>query len=217
MSDTVRFGGVHLTKAPNRGSKVGTAVLVVLVVGGGLGGSWFWSNEAAQVEQLSKRGPLALPAAYVLTWKGASEKTEEPLRDALEHGEPRLRAQSAKALATLRRRENVAFLGDSAVNDPEESVRLAAVVALGQNGETNAQPFLQQALEDSSIPVQSAACRAAGKLRLTALIPHLIERLKHHDGDLLRAAREGLEEFTPEGISFEFDPGRWQKWYEEGR
>ncbi len=211
---------IHQSRSPNRGSKLGTAILVVLLLGGGGSGTWFWRDRDGLVRHVRERDRLAVPAAWVLslqTVEGVTPWAEEAraaLKKSLEAGEPWLRRASARALGTARRVDVVPFLGAAAVRDEEAAVRAAAVQGLGVNGEPSARSYVEAALRDPEAEVRKAACRAVGALGLDRLIPLVIEQLYDSDTGVRRAAVEGLEAFMPDGNSFGGDADHWRRWYE---
>lgn len=209
------FGQVHLSKKSRAGSKLGSAVFVLALLGAGGGGYFFYTDEPALVRHVAEQDDFAVPAAWVLWYRGAPAEAVEPLRTGLEGGSVALKKACAAALATRKDPENTIWLGAAASEDSDAGVRAAALDALGDNGDPNVDRYLVPAFDDPSLEVLQAACRAVGKLGLMRFVPRLIGLLSHPKGDVQRAAKEALESFTPEGQSFGFDPMEWKKWYEE--
>lgn len=204
---------VH-TSGSNRGSRFGTALLVVVLAVAGWGFHGFWTDRPGLIQHVAERDGLALPAAWALARQGVPEEASGPLREALEKGDPRLRAAAAKALGTRKDRGDVPFLGDAAINDAEPSVRAAALRAIGAIGDGTAGRFVERALDDASGDVQVAACEAVAGCQLQRFIPQLIDHLKHYDANIQRAAKAALESFTGPDESYGFDPAEWSNWYQ---
>lgn len=204
----------HITRQPNRGSKLLTAVLLVVVIAGLGGGGVFWMDQARLIEHVAQRDSLAVPAAFALRHQGPPEDARQPLLAALERGEPSLRAAAARALGAYRSRDLVTDLGKAAVSDADPSVRVAALEGLDQTGESNGISFVKQALVDPSDDVKAAACGAVAGMKLYECIPDLIDFLESQHVGLRRSAKRALDRFLPEGQeSFEMSREAWTSWY----
>lgn len=214
MNETGRFS-IHSSGRSRHGSKVLTAIFVTVVVVGGGAAGVFWSDTPRLVKHVAERDKLAVPAAWVLRQQGPPEEAREPLKAALELGEPRLRAAAARALGAYRQRDLVAELGKAATTDADAGVRAAAVEGLGAIGESNGARWVKAALRDSSPDVQAAACGAAADLALLECVPELIDFLESTHIRLRQGAKRALDRFLPEGESSrEFDRAGWTIWYE---
>lgn len=206
---------VHVTNPGRRGSKVFTVLFGGAIVAFGVGGYWFYSNTAGQIEHVRARDRLAAISAQVLGARGVPPEAEAPLLEALEEGEPALRAAAARALGTMKKDEHVALLGGR-VSDPSPLVRLAAIEALERNDHPMlAARWLEPALADPVDQVKVAACRAVAALGLRHLHPPLIGLLAYPERKVNTAAREALEKLA--GTTYGTDPIRWAEHFERGR
>lgn len=207
---------VHTTGAGNRGSKLFTLLFggAIVLVGGG--GYWFYSDTDGQIGHVRARDRLATISAHALGMRGVPAQAEQPLLDALEQGDPPLRAASARALGTLGKEEMVAFLGNRATTDPVAEVRVAALEALTQNGVAMpSSRWLGQALSDRDDKVKVAACRAVGELGLEHLAFDVIPHLNYHERKVVAAAQAALEKLS--GTTCGTDTLAWNKLFEERR
>lgn len=213
MNQSGRFA-IHSSGRSKHGSKLLTAVLVTVVVVGGGAAGLFWSDTPRLVKHVAERDKLAVPAAWVLRQQGPPEEAREPLKEALELGEPRLRAAAARALGAYRKRDLVAELGKAVTTDADAGVRAAAAEGLGMIGESNGGPWVKAALRDSSPDVQAAACGAVADLVLLECVPTLIDFLESQHIPLRQGAKRALDRFLPEGESSrEFSREDWTLWY----
>lgn len=206
---------VHITSPGRRGSKLFTLAFGGLIVSVGVGGYWFYTNTPGQIEHVRSRDRLATISAQVLTARGVPPEAEAPLLEALEHGEPALRAAAARALGSLQKEEHVALLGGR-TTDSSPIVRVAAIEALERNGNGMlAGRWLEPALGDPVDIVKVAACRAVAALGLRHLHPGLIGLLAHNDRKVNNAAREALEKLS--GTTYGMDQIRWGEHFSQGR
>lgn len=209
---------VHSSGRSRHGSKILTALLVTVVVVGGGAAGVFWSDTPRLIKHVAERDKLAVPAAWVLRQQGPPEEAREPLKAALEEGEPRLRAAAARALGAYRKRDLVAELGKSLTTDADAGVRAAAAEGLGMIGESNCMPYVRLALEDSSPDVRASACVAVADLVMLDCVPTLINFLESNHIPLRQNAKRALDRFLPEGEeSRDFSRERWTLWYESAR
>ncbi|MBX3470228.1 MAG: HEAT repeat domain-containing protein [Planctomycetes bacterium] len=207
----------HSSGRRGHGSKLLTAVFLIVGVVGVGGAIAFWSDRKRLVKHVAERDHLAVPAAWVLGVQGPPPEAREPLVAALEQGEPRLRAAAARALGAYKKRDVVAELGRAAVKDEAPAVRAAAVEALGTVGESNGRTFVERAFHDDALEVRLAACDAVASLHMVDHVPTLVGLLASTDLKLRQAAKRALDRFLPEGdASFEFDQRAWLEWYHRG-
>ncbi|MCO5168598.1 MAG: HEAT repeat domain-containing protein [Planctomycetes bacterium] len=208
---------VHSSGRGRRGSKLLTAAFLVVGVVGVGGAVAFWSDRKRLVEHVARRDHLAVPAAWVMSLQGPPSEAREPLVEALEKGEPRLRAAAARALGAYGKRDLVAELGRAAVADDAPDVRRAAVEALGAVGESNGRSFVERALHDEAPGVRAAACDAVASIGMVDCIPTVVGFLGSTDLDLRQSAKRALDRFLREGEpSHEFDQKAWLEWYHRG-
>lgn len=197
-----------------RASKVvtGAFLLVVAVLVGGA--VVFWFDQPKLVQHVQKKDDLAVLACQVLSLQGAPESARMPLIEALEAGQPSLRAAAAKALGSRRAHDDVPYLGKAATHDVEAKVRAAACEGLGVVGEGYAREWLRFAIDDPDLDVQAAACLAVGQCKVAELAPYLIEKVESTHPPLKKKAINGLQLFLGPG---EFDPGgdrrKWNDWW----
>lgn len=214
MNQTGRFS-IHSSGSSKKGSKLLTALFVIVIVVGGGAAAAFWSDTPRLIKHVAERDKLAVPAAWVLRQQGPPEEAREPLKAALEQGEPRLRAAAARALGAYRKRDLVAELGKSVTTDSDPSVRAAAAEGLGMIAESNCAQWIRAALEDRSPDVQAAACGAVADLVMFEEIPTLIGFLESGHIPLRQGAKRALDRFLKEGEeSREFDRQNWTLWYQ---
>lgn len=197
-----------------RASKVvtGLFLLVVAVLVGGA--VVFWFDQPKLVQHVQKRDDLAVLACQVLSLQGAPESARMPLIEALELGQPSLRAAAAKALGSRKAHDDVPYLGKAATKDAEAKVRAAACEGLGVVGEGYAREWLRFAIDDPDLDVQAAACLAVGQCKVLELAPYLIEKVDSTHPPLKKKAINGLQLFLGPG---EFDAGgdrrAWHDWW----
>lgn len=204
----------HITTPPRRGSKLLTAVFLVVLIAGGAGAALFWTDQPRLIDHVAKRDHLALPAAMALRYQGPPPDARAPLLAAMELGEPRLRAAAARALGNYRARDLVNDLGKASVSDGDPAVRAAALEALDVTADSSAVSFVRRGLDDESDEVKAAACGAVAGLMMYECIPILIDFLASQDVTLRRSAKRALDRFLPEGQeSFEMSREAWTTWY----
>jgi HEAT repeat protein len=204
------------TTGTKKGSKLLTAVLVIVLLAVVGGATVFWTDRDALIKHVKDADHLAVPACIVIRLQGKPPaELEEPLCALLHHQEPRLRAEAARTLGHYKSRGLVVNLGNAATADAEPAVRAAAVEGLEVTAETNAIPYVRQALNDPAATVRAAACSAVGAYQLSDCIPTLIAYLEDQDVELHTAAKRALDTFLTENEeSMELDRHRWQLWYE---
>jgi HEAT repeat protein len=214
MTQSARFS-VHSSGRSKHGSKLLTAIFAIVIVVGGGGAYLFWSDTPKLIKHITERDNLAPAAAWVLRQQGPPEEAREPLKAALELGDPKLRAAAARALGAYRKRDLVAELGKSVTTDSDPGVRAAAAEGLGMISESNCAPWIRAALDDSSPDVQAAACGAVADLVLLDCVPKLIDFLESRHIPLRQGAKKALDRFLPAGEeSREFSRESWTLWYE---
>ncbi len=197
-----------------RASKVVTGAFLLVVatlVGGAV---VFWFDQKKLVKHVAEKDDLAVLACQVLSLQGAPESARMPLIEALETGQPSLRAAAAKALGSRKAHDDVPYLGKAATRDTEAKVRAAACEGLGVVGEGYAREWLRFAIDDPDLDVQAAACLAVGQCKVLELAPYLIEKVDSTHPPLKKKAINGLQLFLGPG---EFDAGgdrrQWNDWW----
>jgi hypothetical protein len=202
---------VHRSKRTSQIVTGAFLVVVAVLVGGAV---VFWFDQPKLVQHVQKKDDLAVLACQVLAMQGAPESARMPLIEALETGQPSLRAAAAKALGSRRSHEDVPYLGKAATRDAEAKVRAAACEGLGVVGEGYAREWLRFAIDDPDLDVQAAACLAVGQCKVLELAPYLVEKVDATHPPLKKKAINGLQLFLGPG---EFDPGgdrrKWHDWW----
>lgn len=205
---------VHVSGGSRRGSKLFTIVFLGAILGVAGLGVWFYRDTPGQIRHVTERDGLAVMSAFALAMRGVPAEAEQPLLQALERGEPALRAASARALATTHKDDFVAHLGARATTDSAVEVRVAAVEALGELGNGMlAARWISPALDDPADKVKIAACRAVAKLGLGHLAYEVIPLLQHSNRLVINASQEALEKLS--GTTRGTDPIAWRQVFEE--
>jgi len=121
-----------------------------------------------------------------------NQQAIEPLRSALKDTNAFVRSAALEALglmrATAASKDIVALLH----NDPQDSVRQSAAVALNYVGDSTTVPDLIDALKDKSDGTRFAAANALGSLRATSAIPALTDGLKDKNPGMRRSCLNSL-------------------------
>jgi HEAT repeat protein len=212
---TQRYEQVHITKKSKFGAHLGTALLVIVVLGVGGFGHYFYNDDPGLLKHVTDRDELSVFAALVYSRKGVPEAAVNPLRDGLEKGSDSFKKACARALGARKNKDMTAFLGHAATHDVDASVRAAMVDAMAENGDVNIGQFLDKLVQETDSRVRIAVARLIGKLKLDRYIPTLIDMVgaSSMDADTARVAKEALDSFLGDGRSFGFNASEWNKWY----
>ncbi len=215
---TQRFNNqqVHITKKSKLGAHLGTALLVVVVLGAAGYGHYFYNDDAGLLKHVKQQDELSVFAAYVYSHKGVPDPAVIPLRDGLEKGSDSFKKACARALGKRKNKDMTAFLGHAATHDVDGAVRAAMIDAMAEHGDVNINSYLDKLVLETDSRVRIAVSRLIGKLGLHNYIPALIDTLgvSSVDADASRAAKESLDSFLSDGRSFGFNTAEWNKWYE---
>ena len=215
---TQRFNGsqVHITKKSKFGAHLGTALLIVVVLGASGLGHYFYNDDPGLLKHVTDRDELCVFSALVYSHKGVPDAAVIPLRDGLEKGTDSFKKAAARALGTRKNKDMTAFLGHAATRDVDATVRAAMVDAMAENGDVHIGNFVDKLVQDTDSRVRIAVARLIGKLQLEHYIPALISMVgaSSMDGDAARAAKEALDAFLGDGRSFGFNAAEWTKWHD---
>jgi hypothetical protein len=134
---------------------------------------WWWA--------IDHSNPELRRQALILLARLGTEEARANLRRALRSPHPDVRSLAATLLGALNDPASVGELRNSLNNDPLESVRVAAVRALGRMGAKRAVPDLIDTLRSASPPVAAEAAISLGAINTpesrTALKKHPLNQM----------------------------------------
>jgi len=215
--DTQPYFRPHVSK--KRGYSVTLTVVFAVAIAAGLVlGYRFYTDDVGLVRHVEAEDRWAVPAVWVIDFKGGPAAAREPLLTALASAEdPALRRAAAGAVVHVETDApfDLRALADASVDDEDPTVRLAVLEALIELGDPAAAPWIRTALDDEDVEVEAAACEAVGVFELDDRIPTLIAKLGRDKRIVKAAAKRALEAFTAEGETYGFDRKAWQGWYND--
>jgi hypothetical protein len=108
------------------------------------------------------------------------------------------------------------------LSNPDEALRLTAVLELGETGDPAVSEFIMPLLKDTDSFVRMVSVQALGDLGYKPAVPHLIDSLSDDRWTVREAARDALRTIT--GKNFGFDPtvreaemkkkiDQWRSWW----
>ncbi|MGQ9820785.1 MAG: HEAT repeat domain-containing protein [Thermogutta sp.] len=197
--------------------------ILILLIGIAFPGCSFWSgfrpwNGIAKDSQATLPPGVVLPRERLKAWQESAKKAgtaEERMALAAQ-----LRTEFAGEQDPFMRREILRLaakldvttateIAQSAVNDPEESVRWEACKLLGKVGGAESVAILAEvARRETSSDVRQAAIKALGSIKNANAVPVLAEFLDERDPATQYLAMQSLREVT--GKDFGNDVRRWQ-------
>lgn len=136
--------------------------------------------------------PDRMPAIHLLGQVGSAAVQE--IINAMENGEPNVRATAAGILGKIKDAQTVPYLILAMKKDEKFEVRKAAAESLGQIGDVQAVPDLILVLKDYSSysDMRRIAAIALGQIGDVQAVPDLIQMLKGKDVGECAAAAEAL-------------------------
>jgi HEAT repeat protein len=145
------------------------------------------------------RGAATFGMAVVLLGSACSGQPGGAVRE-LSSDDPAVRSGAAIRLGQTKQKEAVDVL-ISALNDPEETVRVNVIRALGDIGDPRAIGPISPFVGDSQSAVRMAACQALGALRDEGGVPALEMAIRDDDESVRIVAARALGEVPgPESI-----------------
>lgn len=145
------------------------------------------------------------PRAVQDSADGPPEGTEEALRAALGHPDPRVAARAVRTVGRRNRRDSLPHLKRS-LRDSRPQVRAAAADAMGkfrlrESVDVNTLTGLLDD-PDETVEVRAAAARGLGRMRIWQAMPSLVDALE--DPDPLVRGRAGAAVRRILGVDFGF-------------
>ncbi len=161
-----------------------------------------------QVEKLDSNDPAVASQALSVLMK-FGEPARRILKDMLEkeHIEnPKIVGLIVVSLGRMGEKSVIPRLVNLVQDGPDESLRVGAVMALGNFGEAEMLAPLEKALaEDKSAAVRTAAANALPLIHDPTAIPELLKAFMDEDLHVRQAAERGAESLSK--IDIHFDPG----------
>jgi HEAT repeat protein len=129
----------------------------------------------------------------VLEKERRDPKIEEATRTLRQSFKFQERAEAAKALGKFRAQSSIPILLES-MNDPEEEVRLAIVISLGEIQDNTALPRLIEIISGSthSVPLQTAAIQSLGNIGEISVAGEIVKLLNNPNEQIQEAAIQAL-------------------------
>ncbi|MBE7445330.1 MAG: HEAT repeat domain-containing protein [Planctomycetia bacterium] len=152
--------------------------------------------------KVNEEPPRKFPQKTVLPVAKKDKPKKEPqsfeslVKDALENEDPGKREDAIIALGESKDKKAIEVISKALANDPTEDVRLSAIDALLDIGDTSIVDPLSIALKDRDPWVRESAVEALGEIGGETAIEFIKNALNDEDGSVRELAQETLEELN---------------------